>query len=418
MLQIPATYYKNNEDYITIPKIKDFMRSHSDGKFKFSLQREQLMDSILEYANKSETNAELVLNWLDDALQEGIKDINLQAFPLNETMKVVLSNVASANHYLKQQVDKNANPHICLNQYAEYYKLINSYAIDTEYGIKVVFIYCKKLHMHDKKNQRTKTIDYPVTAEYYVEGEWLLVKAKPRSNLYVYNPQGFNIEGAVTTTTEKEIKYVVEKVKNILNLEKSDKTAAAYFLKNKVFELIHKYTKTPVEIFEVMETQKSNIETIANNIQAICTVEGSCQIPSNMMCDVNDDIRNIVEKYLSVNWNDKSIFIKDRDAYPIKVSATDEEESKVEQSAALKEPLQTKAIFFDNKKMLYKNKRCNGVVFQWKRINTLKALNEFFPVRIIVDDKGNCIFKFPEYTTKEDIENVIFSIIKPARTTN
>ena len=106
MLQIPATYYKNNEDYITIPKIKDFMRSHSDGKFKFSLQREQLMDSILEYANKSETNAELVLNWLDDALQEGIKDINLQTFPLNEIMKVVLSNVASANHYLKQHVDK------------------------------------------------------------------------------------------------------------------------------------------------------------------------------------------------------------------------------------------------------------------------------------------------------------------------
>ena len=34
MLNIPETYYKNNEDYITLTAIRGFIRKHSEGKFK------------------------------------------------------------------------------------------------------------------------------------------------------------------------------------------------------------------------------------------------------------------------------------------------------------------------------------------------------------------------------------------------
>ena len=33
MLTIPATYYNNNEDYITLTAIRSFMRNHPEGKF-------------------------------------------------------------------------------------------------------------------------------------------------------------------------------------------------------------------------------------------------------------------------------------------------------------------------------------------------------------------------------------------------
>jgi hypothetical protein len=41
-----------------------------------------------------------------------------------------------------------------------------------------------------------------------------------------------------------------------------------------------------------------------------------------------------------------------------------------------------------------------------------------FTVRISVNTKGDCIFKFMKYTAKEDIENVVLSIIGVKRDIN
>ena len=92
--------------------------------------------------------------------------------------------------------------------------------------------YCKKLHMHDKKNRSTKTIDYPVIADYFIDSQWLLVRAKPRSNLYIFNPDGFNLEDATTTTTEKEIRQVTILVEEILKTEKTNKTYVSSIHRN------------------------------------------------------------------------------------------------------------------------------------------------------------------------------------------
>ena len=109
----------------------------------------------------------------------------------------------------------------------------------------------------------------------------------------------------------------------------------------------------------------------------------------------------------------EQIFIKDREAYPLKLNATDEEDSKVEQTAALEEPLQSKAIFFDNKKMLQKSQACDGVTFMFARINTMYCSKQF-KVKIVVN-KDYCILKFTEYTMEEDIIHVLFSLIGTAR---
>ena len=183
-MNIPATYYKNNEDYVTIPAIKNFMHNHPDGQFKISQPREDLMNQIITYAEK-ENKEEIVYDWLDEVIQEGIKDIYIEQAILDEKLRLIFNSEKDINNYLTQFVNKTYNKHICLNEYNENFILINSYYSIDSLGKKVVFIYCKKLRMHDKKKKATKIIDYPVTAEYYIDRGWLLVCAKPRSNCQI-----------------------------------------------------------------------------------------------------------------------------------------------------------------------------------------------------------------------------------------
>ena len=409
MLRIPTTFTKNNEDYITLPAIKRFIKSLGETSMKTSLPREELMNSVLEYGNQSDENAELVQGWVDSVIHEGIKDIHLFHVELKTPLQILFNTPAKARQYLNNYVPEGLINHICANNYGANFSLIEADLEKTCYGRKVKLVYCKKLHMHDKQKSFTKEIYYPITAEYYIDGAWLLIRAKPRSNMFKYNPAGFSLETSEQVTTDKLIREVYDHVNKILDFENIDKSYSSQMIKNHIFNLLDKYTSTPAEIFELMEKEEASVDTISNNIKSICMV------PETMFSDVDDDIKNIVEKYLSINWKDKQIFIKDREAYPVKLSATDEEESKVEQSAALDDPLQTKALFFDNKKMLYKNKSCDGVVFRWKRRDAFCFPGDTFTVRIFVNAKGVCIFKFMEYTAKEDIENVLFSVINNGR---
>lgn len=68
-------------------------------------------------------------------------------------------------------------------------------------------------------------------------------------------------------------------------------------------------------------------------------------------------------------------------------------------------PLQAKALFFDNKKMMQKNQICDGVVFKFRR-KSKKYYEDEFKVKITV--KNNCChMKFFEYTEEVDIQNVL-----------
>ena len=307
MLTIPATYYNNNEDYITLTAIRSFMRNHPEGKFKVSLPREELLDSIIDFGNQNDSNSETVLNWIDAVLQEGIKDIYLQYAPISEEMQLLFTSKSGIENYLDAYRNKTLNHHVCMNTYGQQYILVS--ALYIENSKRITFVYCRKLHVHDKKNRTTKEIDYPVIADYFLDSAWLLIRAKPRSNLYIFNPDGFDIEEAESTTTEKEIRLVSSLVGKILQVQKESKSFISAQLKNKIFNLLHAYSNTPTEIAKVMEEKKSEIQDIANNIQTLCTVPNYCNISQSMAKDIKEDISNIIEKYLSINWKDKNSYV-------------------------------------------------------------------------------------------------------------
>ena len=412
MFKIPDTYYRNNEDYITLPAIHKFVDAHPDGNFKRTATRKELMDGIVAYAEQSNEHSEEVLSWIDEVLQEGIKDLYLKYLPLPESMGLLFASKEKVIQHLKIHIAADTKQHICMNQYDGEYLLVSADYSSDEYGGRITLTYCKKLYTYDKVKHSARPIDYPITADYFLDREWLLVRAKPRSNLYLFKTGEFDLDTAISTTTEKEIRQIMSLAEAILGVQKTAGIKAnSNILKNKIFKLLNKYSQTPSEIAELMEKHTNQINKISSIIQDVCNVSDLCMIPMSMQADVVGDISNIIEKYLSINWKDKRIFMHDRDAYPVRISATDEEESKVEQTAASTEPLQTKALFFDNKKMLYKSKLCDGVTFRWLRKKPLPTLGSSFGVRIAVNPKGECVFKFSEYTAKEDIENVVFSII-------
>lgn len=168
--------------------------------------------------------------------------------------------------------------------------------------------------------------------------------------------------------------------------------------------MLERYTKTPIEIIDLIDAKKTEIDAVTKAVMyQICNLREAYDE------DVRSNIQNMVEKYFSISYPNKQIFIKDREAYPLRLNATDEEDSKVEQTAAMEEPLQSKAIFFDNKKMLQKNQTCDGVTFMFARLNTMYFSRQF-KVRIVVD-KDCCMLKFTEYTMEEDIVHVLFSLI-------
>ncbi len=401
MFTIPSSYRDNYEDYITIPVIKKFVNANHICKLTQS--RDFLLSEIEKYASIDKKNEEQVLNWLDDILQEGIRELYLYNYEMEQGIKTLMSSVCSAQKYLDIYVSNDSNGNICGNTYDKDFKLIKATAYDSESRIKLVFLFCRKLITYDKNANYSKIIEYPVAAEYYADTKWLIVKAKPKSNLYEYM-ENFTIDKSKSTSYDGQIEEVKKEISKILNFIQSDKRLVENILKNKVFNLLDNFSKTPQPIRDILYENDELIK------QTSMLIKVAANAPERQISNVEDDIRIILEKYLSINWKNKEDFMSDRIAFPVKLIATDDEESKVEQESRAREPLQTKEIFFDNKKRLYANQKCDGVEFQWKRHSTGFFDNAYFNVSFVIK-KGKCIIKFREYTEMEDFRDVLFTIV-------
>ncbi len=220
--------------------------------------------------------------------------------------------------------------------------------------------------------------------------------------------ENFEINSADSTKAEKEMNEAISIVCNWFDIKTLSSTSAGKKFKTNLYHMLNKYTQTPSEIKELMDSKKEEVEKIVDII-----MNDICKLPNRYKSDVQSSILNMVEKYFSISFPNKSIFTKERDAYPLKLNATDNEDSKVEQTAALEEPLQSKAIFFDNKKMLQQSESCDGITFIVNRKNTLYCSKKF-RVKILIKS-DHCTIKFTEYTMEEDIINVLFSLIDTSR---
>ncbi len=402
MFSVPYTFANEDESYITIPALKRFAREKKNEDLKTTVDRPQLLQDIENYANQSPENEAEVLDWLDQVLVEGIKDVQIKLIDDESFTTSFIDQDEFVEKVLEPLIVNKTNRH--LNKgYTESLGVFR-YEITNEsvFGRKIRLYMGKLLCTFDKKHGAA-TVPYPIAVDVYCDAGIIVARAKSKSGLYKYE-EDFVLEKATPTKSEKEtaaaIKWVAEKL--VLNTRKSFEAETVF--KSRLYDMLEKYTKTPTEIINLMNAKKTEIDGVVETV-----MHQICNLRAAYREDVKSNVLNMVEKYFSISYPNKQIFIKDREAYPLKLNATDEEDSKVEQTAALEEPLQSKAIFFDNKKMLQKSRACDGVTFMFARLNTMYCSRQF-KVKIVVN-KDYCMLKFTEYTMEEDIIHVLFSLI-------
>lgn len=402
MFSVPYTFANEDESYITVPALKRFAREKKKEDLKTTVDRPQLIQDIENYANQSPEKEEEVLDWLDQVLVEGIKDVQIKLIDDESFTASFINQDEFVEKVLKPLIVNRTNRHLNIGYTASLgvfrYEITN----ESVFGRRIRLYMGKLLCTFDKKHGAA-TVPYPIAVDVYCDAGIIVARAKSKSGLYKYE-ENFVLEKAIPTKSEKEtasaIKWVAEKLG--LNTRKSFEAETVF--KSKLYNMLEKYTKTPTEIIDLMNAKKTEIDGVVETV-----MHQICNLRTAYREDVKSNVLNMVEKYFSISYPNKQIFIKDREAYPLKLNATDEEDSKVEQTAALEEPLQSKAIFFDNKKMLQKSRACDGVTFMFARLNTMYCSRQF-KVKIIVN-KDYCMLKFTEYTMEEDIIHVLFSLI-------
>lgn len=402
MFSVLYTFANEDESYITVPALKRFAREKKKEDLKTTVDRPQLIQDIENYANQSPEKEEEVLDWLDQVLVEGIKDVHIKLIDDESFTTSFINQDEFVEKVLEPLIVNKTNRHLNKGYTASLgvfrYEITN----ESVFGRRIRLYMGKLLCTFDKKHGAA-TVPYPIAVDVYCDAAIIVARAKSKSGLYKYE-ENFVLEKATPTKSEKEtasaIKWVAEKL--VLNTRKSFEAETVF--KSRLYNMLEKYTKTPTEIIDLMNAKKVEIDGVVETV-----MHQICNLRIAYREDVKSNVLNMVEKYFSISYPNKQIFIKDREAYPLKLNATDEEDSKVEQTAALEEPLQSKAIFFDNKKMLQKSRACDGVTFMFARLNTMYCSRQF-KVKIVVN-KDYCILKFTEYTMEEDIIHVLFSLI-------
>lgn len=373
--------------------------------------KERLLQCVSDYADKSSESKGVVLVYFDKVLREGIKDIQIRKAILPTEMEVIFKDEQSIMRHFSPYLPQG-NLHFVDSQLGVDFRLINVKVFpNDDLGRRVTLLFACLLNQADLRASHWSVIEYPVVVDYLLDKKWLVLQYKPRSNLYRYDSNITTIEGFLNqqgnaVNINNLLNELEKKIQEMFCFSEYDKEAGAHEIRRKFFQILDQYTHTPQAIQDILDGCADERTVLAQRIAQICNLQ------NNVLPRIEADIKDMMEKFISINWEDKRIFITDREAYPIKLSATDEEESRVEQTSATDlDPLQSKEVFFDNKRMLCNNQLCDGITLMWKRRNRMYYSSDYFPVKLS-ERKGICTLTFKKYTAEEDVQNVLFSIIR------
>ena len=397
MFRIPAAFRDDYENYLVMDIMRRFLLEQGITP-KYIMSRSDLINQIEEFANKSNDNLEIVLDWLDGVLKEGIKHIYIRKVNTDDKHWKQLGKIENV---LEKLLLNPLCKHICGNNiYDENIRLVKYEKKETEKGTVLSLYFAELICINGAKGKID--IIYPIFLDVYFQYGLITGRAKSKSSMYIYSKDDITFDQRMSTNAAKEIKKGFDFLAREFGINYVKKEDENNYLKKKFYTLLNRYTKTPQIIKDKMNDKKE-----LNNLVVSEILEDICEIDEQYKDDLEADVLNLVEKYLSISYPDKSIFIDGRDAYPIKIIATDEKESHLEQASELERPLQSKAIFFDNKKMMQKNRKCDGVIFSFEK----KRKNDRFKIEMKMD-KADCFLRSQEYISEEELQNVLFAIIE------
>lgn len=395
---IPHYFKTESETYITVPAMRQFIREIDPDKAPVAI-RSELIEIIENYAQISEENAENVRKWVDDLCRQGIIELRISSLEFDMSDLAILQD----NSAVKKMISaaSQSNSHITTQKPTRDFRIFQCCEKHADLGKIISVALCKTVFVLPS-SKNPYTLSFPVFIDIYVDKSMLIVRGKSKSTLYDYVNGTFNIDINGPLTLDNLLSEALNAVREISGL-KLKVVKDQNQLKHRLYRLLDKFTATPPEIECLMQQNEVQIANVAKLIK-----QDICNLTSTFEDDVLWDVKNLVEKYFSISHSDKSIFTKNREAYPLKLIAKDDEDSKVEQTSALSEPLQSKAIFFDNKKMMQKSLCCEGVLFVFRRLDPLYFGKEY---KVSFEGKPKWFaIKFHEYTLEVDIQHVLVSL--------
>ena len=399
-MEIPYSYKNEDYAYITLPPLKAFC--HENG-LNTGGTRNMLIQRIEDFASKNSKNENIVKDWLDSVLKIGIKTCIIDKINLGDY---------SDNMNIKRLIEERhvscPKQHVCSQVGKKQLQLVD-YKIEQDNGLvknisfKFIIGLLKAKTVHDDKGVK---INYPVFVDVDFETKFMISRAKSASLIYRIENDLAIIPGN-NTSPEKILAEAREEVVTTLGLILDSKKNRVEETKKTIFGILKKFTNTPVPIQSLIDKNEKDIGsfivTIFNNI--------GVHPDKELIEEAKEDMRIMIEKYSSITYPDKKIFISDRDAYPIQFVTLDNEFTRIQEASAIEEPLQRKRAFFDSKKVVFKDKKCDKLCLCYKMVPDRYYNEKNFVAKITIVDGAFCI-KISKFVKEGDIQNVLSGIIQ------
>lgn len=397
-MKIPE--FLDRDDYLQNPIMRRFLKEH---KIEFVENRADYINAIEEYASQSDDNRREVRDWLLKIVKEGSKEICYRKIHgigewhrdpalVEAKIKEVYPDCPMKNILTY----KNTGERVMI----EYHILTN----EDDEVTRIDFTF-SKLFLYGETGKLGDVTIFPVFIEVYLNEGFVISRGKAKSTLYRYDEKNHYLIGDDKRDT---MDYAVAAIDTIIDMFGFETEKSNKIVKNEnsqmLYRIYEKYSFTPADVVDKVKLQEDIIKGFVD------------QMFANLSLDVRNkpkailDAEIFVEKFISVNGDNESIFKEDRPAYLIKVSADDEIElTKIDTTSNKKVPLQCTEAFFDSKKSVVKSKKC-------KRLNLIFRRNDETYLRgnpLVVQfgtHKNHGYVKTMQYAEEADIQNVLQAI--------
>ena len=262
-----------------------------------------------------------------------------------------------------------------------------------------------KLFLYGETGKLGDVTIFPVFIEVYLDKGFVISRGKAKSTLYRYDEENRYLIGDNKRDTMDYAVEAIDKIVEVFGFETEKNTK---IVKNEnsqmLYRIYEKYSFTPADVVDKVKSQKDLVKGFVD------------QIFTNLNLDVRNkgkaylDADIFVEKFISINGDNESIFKEDRPAYLIKVSADDEIElTKIDTTSNKKVPLQCTEAFFDSKKSVVKSKKCKRLNLIFRRVDETYFKGNPLVVQLGTH-KNHGYAKTTQYAEEVDIQSVLQAI--------
>ena len=402
-MQIPSTYRLGDTNYITIPVLKKFCLENG---LRVTGNRIDFIQRIEQFAEENIENKNKVISWIEEVLKMGIKTCVVT--------KITPITYLSDDEILQKIIEKLSicsQSNICDCKPESEIKLYKYELQKDEKGklkkgcFNYVILLVKASNTYSDSGD---TISYPIFVEVDFQNGFCISRAKASSGLFKIGSEPNKINVSNSTSSEKIMKVCVADVLRIVGWMQEDVSVTKSAFKKVIFKILDSYTKTPKIIKRQIESVKEDCRQFAEDIFEKVGI----QLPGkDNKEEALYDLEIFVEKYISITYPDKKIFMEDRKAYPVKFLAQDNEFTKIQEHTSGGDPLQSKKAFFDSKKVVYTNKKCDQITLCQERKAKKYYTDKYFTVNISLE-KSSCMVKFMCFVEEGDIQDVLSRVIQ------